>query len=168
MDLLIPPPPELGNHAIQLTNAGAKVGEGDRQRWLFRQLTLSLKPAQCTGIVGRNGVGKPTLVSIGLGEMRPDEGTIKIGNKVLFNYIDQARMQLKGTGTVLEEVADGSDTLLFGGQGLSARSYLRRFLFADERANEPVNRLSGGERARSMLAKVLRRGGDGLVLDETT
>jgi len=168
LDVLIPPPPELGNTVMELVNVGACVGEGDTQRWLFRRLTLSLKPAQCTGIVGRNGVGKTTLLRICLGERRPDEGTIKIGKKVLFNYIDQARMQLKGTGTVLEEVADGSDTVLFGDQRLSARSYLRRFLFADERSNEPVNRLSGGERARLMLAKVLRRGGNVLVLDEPT
>src|SRR6266700_2801406 len=168
LDLLIPPPPELGNHAIELTKAGAKVGAGDRQRWLFRGLTLSLKPAQCTGIVGRNGVGKTTLLRLCLGERRPDEGTVKIGKRVLFNYIDQARMQLTGTGTVLEEISDGSETVVFGEQRLSARSYLRRFLFSDERVNETVARLSGGERARLMLAKVLRRGGNVLILDEPT
>ncbi len=86
----------------------------------------------------------------------------------MFNYIDQSRMQLKGTGTVLEEISEGSETVLFGEQHLSARSYLRRFLFADQRVNEPVSRLSGGERARLMLAKVLRRGGNVLVLDEPT
>src|SRR5258706_5856106 len=99
MDLLIPPPPALGNHAIQLGHAGAKVGEGERERWLFRGLTLSLKPAQCTGIVGRNGVGKTTLLRICLGERPPDEGTVKIGKRVIFNYIDQARMELDGSGT---------------------------------------------------------------------
>jgi ATP-binding cassette subfamily F protein uup len=168
MDLLIPPPPALGNHAIQLTHAGAKVGENERERWLFRGLTLSLKPAQCTGIVGRNGVGKTTLLRICLGERPTDEGTVKIGKRVLFNYIDQARMQLDGQGTVLQEISDGSETVLFGEQRMSARSYLRRFLFSDERVNEPVSRLSGGERARLMLAKVLRRGGNVLVLDEPT
>src|SRR6266404_3961956 len=168
LDLLIPPPPELGNTAMDLVNVGARVEDDNSPRWLFRRLTISLKPSQCTGIVGRNGVGKTTLLRICLGERLPDEGTIKIGKKVLFNYIDQARMQLSGTGTVLEEVADGSDTVLFGDQRLSARSYLRRFLFADERSNEPVNRLSGGERARLMLAKVLRRGGNVLGLDEPT
>ena len=168
MDLLIPPPPELGNTAIDLENAGAKVGEGESERWLFRGLTLSLKPAQCTGILGRNGAGKTTLLRICLGERSPDEGTVKIGKKVVFNYIDQARMQLDGTGTVLEEISRGSETVLFGDQQLSARSYLRRFLFADERVNEPVSRFSGGERARLMLAKVLRRGGNVLVLDEPT
>jgi ATP-binding cassette subfamily F protein uup len=168
MDLLIPPPPALGNHAIQLGHAGARVGENEAQRWLFRGLTLSLKPAQCTGIIGRNGAGKTTLLRICLGERAPDEGTVKIGKRVIFNYIDQSRMQLKGMGTVLEEISDGSETVLFGEEQLSARSYLRRFLFADERVNEPVSRLSGGERARLMLAKVLRRGGNVLVLDEPT
>ncbi|HEY5909671.1 MAG TPA: ABC-F family ATP-binding cassette domain-containing protein [Verrucomicrobiae bacterium] len=168
MDLLIPPPPALGNHAIQLGHAGARVGQDDSPRWLFRGLTLSLKPAQCTGVIGRNGVGKTTLLRICLGERPPDEGTVKIGKRVIFNYIDQARMQLKGTGTVLDEISEGNETVLFGEQHLSARSYLRRFLFADERVNEPVSRLSGGERARLMLAKVLRRGGNVLVLDEPT
>jgi ATP-binding cassette subfamily F protein uup len=168
MDLLIPPPPDLGNMAIELENAGAMVGEGENERWLFRGLTLSLKPAQCTGILGRNGAGKTTLLRVCLGERKPDEGTVKIGRKVVFNYIDQSRMQLDGTGTVLEEISRGSETVLFGNQQLSARSYLRRFLFADERVNEPVANLSGGERARLMLAKVLRRGGNVLVLDEPT
>jgi ATP-binding cassette subfamily F protein uup len=168
MDLLIPPPPDLGNMAIDLENAGAKVGEGESERWLFRGLTLSLKPAQCTGILGRNGAGKTTLLRICLGERNTDEGTAKIGKKVVFNYIDQSRMQLDGTGTVLQEISAGSETVLFGDQQLSARSYLRRFLFADDRVNEPVARLSGGERARLMLAKVLRRGGNVLVLDEPT
>src|SRR4051812_29759964 len=151
MDLLIPPPPELGNIAMDLVNVGACVGEGETERWLFRRLTITLKPAQCTGILGRNGVGKTTLLRILLGERPPDEGTIKIGKKAVFNYIDQARMQLNGTGSVLEEISDGSETVLFGEERLSARSYLRRFLFTDDRVREPVCQLSGGERARLML-----------------
>src|SRR5437899_8273728 len=109
MDLLIPPPPGLGNTAIELENVGAKVIEGaaageHHERWLFRELTLSLKPGQCTGILGRNGAGKTTLLRICLGEREPDQGTARIGKKVVFNYIDQTRMQLEGTGTVLEEI----------------------------------------------------------------
>jgi ATP-binding cassette subfamily F protein uup len=153
---------------MNLVNAGAKVGAGETERWLFRHLTLSLKPGQCTGVVGRNGAGKTTLLRLCLGERPPDEGTIKIGKKVVFNYIDQARMQLNGTGTVLAEISDGSESVQFGDQRLSARAYLRRFLFTDERVMEPVDHLSGGERARLMLAKVLRRGGNVLVLDEPT
>jgi ABC transport system ATP-binding/permease protein len=103
-----------------------------------------------------------------LGERAPDEGTVKIGRQIKFNYIDQARMQLDGNKTVIEQVADGGETVLFGEERISARGYLRRFLFPDERANEPITKLSGGERARLMLARVLKRGGNLLVLDEPT
>lgn len=168
MDLLIPPPPPMGNTVCDLENAGAKVGEGADERWLFRHLDLFLKPGQCTGVVGRNGVGKTTLLRLCLGERAPDEGTVKIGRQIKFNYVDQARMQLDETKTVLEQIADGGETVLFGDERLSARSYLRRFLFSDERANEPISKLSGGERARLMLAKVLKRGGNLIVLDEPT
>jgi ATP-binding cassette subfamily F protein uup len=113
-------------------------------------------------------VVKTTLLRTCLGERAPDEGTVKIAAKTVFNYIDQARMQLSPAGTVLTEIAGEGETVLFGNQHLSARSYLRRFLFSDERVNEPIERLSGGERARLMLAKVLRRGGNVLVLDEPT
>ena len=164
MDLLIPPAAELGNTAVDLDQVSAKFGE----RWLFRNLTVNLKPGQCTGVVGRNGVGKTTLLRLCLGDRAPDTGTVTIGKKVKFNYIDQARMQLSNTNTVLNEVAGGGDTVMFGDQLMSARSYLRRFLFADERINEKVDHLSGGERARLMLAKVLKRGGNVIVLDEPT
>ena len=168
MDLLIPPPPQIGDIAINLENAGAKVGEGADERWLFRGLTLSMKPGQCTGIVGRNGAGKTTLLRQCLGTRAPDEGEVTIGKKVAFNYIDQARMSLNGERSVLHEVADGAETVMFGNQRLNARSYLKRFLFTDDRVNERVDRLSGGERARLMLAKVLRHGGNVIVLDEPT
>jgi ATP-binding cassette subfamily F protein uup len=168
MDLLIPPPPELGNTAVELENAGAKVGEDATERWLFRHLDFSLKPGQCTGVVGRNGVGKTTLLRICMGERKPDAGTVKIGKRVSFNYIDQTRMQIDDANTVMAEVAGSGDTVLFGTQTMSARAYLLRYLFPDERLREPVSRLSGGERARLMLAKVLKRGGNVLVLDEPT
>jgi ATP-binding cassette subfamily F protein uup len=168
MDLLIPPPPELGNTVVELANVGAKVGEGDEERWLFRGLNLVLQAGQCTGVVGRNGTGKTTLLRLCLGQRPADEGEVAIGKKVVFNYIDQTRMQLEGTGTVMAEVAGKGDIVLFGEQKLNARSYLRRFLFGDDRVKEPVSKLSGGERARLMLAKVLCRGGNVLVLDEPT
>jgi ATP-binding cassette subfamily F protein uup len=169
MDLLLPPAVAMGNIAVDLDEVGASVtDEFGKERWLFRHLTASLKPGQCTGIVGRNGAGKTTLIRLCMGERMPEEGRITIGKKVAFNYIDQARMQLAGNGTVLAEVADQDETVFFGTQKLSARSYLRRFLFNDDRTNERVDRLSGGERARLMLAKVLKRGGNVIVLDEPT
>jgi ATP-binding cassette subfamily F protein uup len=170
MDLLIPPPPGLGNTVVALENVGARIPgrNGAADRWLFRRLNLALLAGQCTGVVGRNGAGKTTLLRLCLGEREPDEGTVAIGKKVVFNYIDQARMQLDGGGTVMAEVAGKSDFVQFGDRKLSARAYLRRYLFTDERVQQPVDRLSGGERARLMLAKVLCRGGNVLVLDEPT
>jgi ATP-binding cassette subfamily F protein uup len=168
MDLLIPPAPDIGNIGVDLARVGAKVSKDGADRWLFRNLMLSLKPGQCTGVVGRNGVGKTTLLRICLGDRQPDEGEATIGKKVVFNYIDQSRMQLDLTKTVMQEIADSDEWVLFGGQSMSVRSYLRRFLFADNRVNEVIGKLSGGERARLMLAKVLKRGGNILVLDEPT
>ncbi len=168
MDLLLPPPAELGDIAVNLEDVGAKVDTDAGERWLFKGLTASFKPGQCTGIVGRNGAGKTTLLRICMGQRPPDAGKATVGKKVVFNYIDQTRMQLSGDGTVLAEVADQDDTVFFGQQKISARAYLRRFLFNDDRTNERVDRLSGGERARLMLAKVLKRGGNVIVLDEPT
>ncbi len=168
MDLLIPPPPPLGNVAINLEEVGAAVEEGAGRRWLFRNLSVPLKPGQCTGIVGRNGVGKTTLLRICLGERRPDEGTAIIGKRCQFNYIDQSRLVLDGSGSVLDEISEGRETVEFGEQTLGARAYLRRYLFSDERIKERVDVLSGGERARLLLAKVLKTGGNVIVLDEPT
>ena len=169
MDLLMPPPAELGNVAVELDEVGAFVtDELGRERWLFRHLTASLEPGQCTGIIGRNGSGKTTLLRMCLGERKADEGQVIIGKKAAFNYIDQSRMQLTPDASVLAEIADQDETVFFGNSKISARSYLKRFLFPDERANERVDRLSGGERARLMLAKVLKRGGNIIVLDEPT
>lgn len=169
MDLLLPPPVQIGNVAVDLQDAGARVyDEHGRERWLFRHLTTSLKPGQCTGIIGRNGTGKTTLLRLCLGEREPDEGKVVIGKKAAFNYIDQSRMQLTPGASVLSEIADQDEVVFFGTQKLSARAYLRRFLFQDDRANERVDLLSGGERARLMLAKVLKRGGNIIVLDEPT
>ncbi|MFT3990929.1 MAG: ABC-F family ATP-binding cassette domain-containing protein [Luteolibacter sp.] len=168
MDLLMPPPPDLGNIVVELENAGVNVGSATSPRWLFRHLNLSLRPGQCTGIVGRNGVGKTTLLKLCLGQIFPSEGTAETGKRVKVNYIDQTRMQLDGTGSLLDEVSDGNEKVQFGTQTLGARAYLRRFLFSDQRINERVDLLSGGERARLMLAKVLKNGGNLIVLDEPT
>jgi ATP-binding cassette subfamily F protein uup len=153
---------------VELVNAGVSVPLGDSKRWLFRNLDLSLRPGQCTGIVGRNGVGKTTLLRICLGQQEPSEGSATVGKRVVFNYIDQSRAQLNGLGTVMEEIGGTSGMVKFGTQMLTVRSYLRRFLFDESRVNERVDKLSGGERARLMLAKTLCRGGNVIVLDEPT
>lgn len=168
MDLLMPPPPGLGNVVVELEKAGVNVGTEDEPRWLFRNLDLEFRPGQCTGIVGRNGTGKTTLLKLCLDQIKPSAGRATLGKRVKINYIDQSRMQLDGTGSLLDEISNGSDKILFGEETISARSYLRRFLFSDDRINERVDLLSGGERARLMLAKVLKNGGNLIVLDEPT
>ena len=168
MELLIPPPPELGNIVIELEKAGVNVGSENEPRWLFRNLDLQFRPGQCTGIVGRNGTGKTTLLKLCLGQIKASAGHATIGKRVKVNYIDQTRMQLDATGSLLDEISNGNDKILFGDETISARSYLRRFLFSDDRINERVDLLSGGERARLMLAKVLKNGGNLIVLDEPT
>jgi ATP-binding cassette subfamily F protein uup len=168
MDLLLPPPPQLGDIVIKLENAGINIGTAAHPRWLFRHLDFTLRPGQCTGIVGRNGAGKTTLLNLCLGKIQPTEGTATLGGRVRVNLIDQVRMSLDGTGSILDEVSDGNEKVQFGEQTLGARAYLKRFLFNDQRINERVDLLSGGERARLMLAKVLKNGGNLIVLDEPT
>ena len=168
MELLITPPPRLGNTIVEFEKVGINVGTETSPLWLFRNLDLSLEEWQCTGIVGKNGVGKTTLLKLALDQLAPTEGTAVLGKQVRINYIDQTRMQLDGTGSLLDEISNGSEKVSFGEEEIGARAYLRRFLFSDERINERVDLLSGGERARLMLAKVLKTGGNLIVLDEPT
>lgn len=164
MELLMPPPPRLGDTIVELDDVSITLGD----RTLFRHLDLSLEAGQCTGIVGRNGVGKTTLLKIALGQLDPSSGSAKLGKQVKINYIDQSRMQLDGTGSLLDEISSGNEKIEFGNETIGARAYLKRFLFSDDRINERVDLLSGGERARLMLAKVLKTGGNLIVLDEPT
>src|SRR6202041_3379187 len=115
-----------------------------------------------------NGMGKTTLLKIILGQLAPTEGTVKIGQLTKFNYVDQSRLQLNDEHTVLGEAADGTEWVQWGEAKISLSSYLKRFLFADERILTQVKYLSGGERSRLLLARVLKRGGNFLILDEPT
>ena len=168
MDLLIPPAPDLGQRGFELLNAGVSVGEGDDERWLFRTLDLNLSRGTCTGIVGRNGVGKTTLLRTCIGDLEVAEGSVKIGAKVEVNYIDQSRLKLDPQATIMQEISADDEQIVFGNRKLSTRAYLKRYLFADDRMGQRVEMLSGGERARLMLAKILKHGGNVLVLDEPT
>jgi ATP-binding cassette subfamily F protein uup len=164
MDLVIPPPPQLGNRVVETVNLGMSVAG----RTLFRGFTFTFENGQRVGVAGRNGLGKTTLLRALIGQLPPSEGTIKVGPLTTFNYVDQARLQLREDRTVYEEVADGSEVVQFGEDQLSVRAYLRRFLFTDDRINTEVRRLSGGERSRLLLARILKNGGNFLILDEPT
>jgi len=135
---------------------------------LFRGLNLEFEGGTCTGIIGRNGLGKTTLLNILQGKLQPDEGSVTIGERTQFNYADQNRLVMDGSKNMLEEVGAGSDTVQFGSERLHIRSYLKRFLFTDETLHSRIDALSGGEQNRVMLAKILRYGGNFLILDEPT
>ncbi len=164
VDLVIPPPPPLGNRIVELVNVGMELGG----RQLFSGLNLDFEAGQRLGITGRNGLGKTTLLKLILGELKPTEGTVKPGQLTRFNYVDQGRLQLNEEHTVLEEISDGTEFVIFGEHSLSLRAYLKRFLFTDERISTQVKHLSGGERSRLLLARILKNGGNFLILDEPT
>lgn len=164
MELVIPPPPPLGNRVVEIEGVGMEFGG----RRLFSDLSLNFAGGTRIGVTGRNGLGKTTLLRILLGEMPPTEGEVRIGSLTRFNYVDQGRLRVNEERTVLEEVSDGTEWVQWGDEKLSLRGYLKRFLFTDDRITTQVKHLSGGERSRLLLARVLKRGGNFLVLDEPT
>lgn len=164
MELIIPPATPLGNIIV---NAKKITGSGGG-RTLFSGLDLDFTAGTCTGIVGRNGLGKSTLLRILMGEQAPDAGSVTVGKSVVFNYVDQQRLILDGSKSLIEEVGGNSDFIQWGSEKLHVRSYLKRFLFSDDRPGQRVEVLSGGERSRLLLAKILCRGGNFIVLDEPT
>jgi ATP-binding cassette subfamily F protein uup len=137
-------------------------------RTLFRGFNFTFENGQRIGVAGRNGLGKTTLLKIIIGQLAPTEGTVKTGQLTTFNYVDQGRIQLREERTALEEVSDGTEFVIFGNGKISVRSYLKRFLFADDRITTQVKHLSGGERSRLLLARILKNGGNFLILDEPT
>lgn len=164
VDLIIPPSERLGNKVVELKNVGVKFGD----KILFQGLDHIFQPKSKIGIVGRNGTGKTTLLKLILGEITTYHGKVEIGETTKFNYIDQARLLLNDDDSVINAIGEGSDYILFGKQQLSIWSYLKRFLFTDDRINTLVGRLSGGEKSRLTLAKILSKGGNFIMLDEPT
>ncbi|NWK56554.1 ABC-F family ATP-binding cassette domain-containing protein [Verrucomicrobiaceae bacterium N1E253] len=165
VDLIIPVPPKLGNKIIEAKDVSMAY---DGKPALFTGLNLKLEEGHRLGIVGRNGMGKSTLINTLLGRLQPSSGTVEIGNKTEVNFIDQNRLLLDGNKSVFEEVGEGQETVRLGDETLGLRAYLRRFLFTEERINTKIDLLSGGERSRVMLAKILKQGGNVIVLDEPT
>ncbi len=164
VNLLIPPPPGLGSKILNLKHVGMELGG----RKLFSHVDLLFDKKRKLGIIGRNGLGKTTLLKIILGELEATEGFTELGDRTQINYIDQSRIALNDENTVLKEIGEGNDWIMFGENKTTVWNYLRRFLFADDRINTKVGKLSGGERSRLLLAKILKNGGNFLILDEPT
>jgi ATP-binding cassette subfamily F protein uup len=164
MELVIPPPPPLGNRVVEVDGVGITLGG----RRLFSDLSFNFAAKTRIGVTGRNGLGKTTLLRLVLGDLAPEAGEVRIGGLTRFNYVDQGRLRVDENRTVLEEVSDGTEWVQWGDDKLSLRGYLKRFLFTDDRITTQVRHLSGGERSRLLLARVLKRGGNFLILDEPT
>ena len=135
---------------------------------VIRDFTTRVMRGDRIGLIGPNGVGKTTLLRLLLGELPPDTGEVRHGTNVQIAYYDQQREQLDPERTVVDTLGDGNDTVTVGGRSRHVMGYLQDFLFAPERARSPVKALSGGERNRLLLARLLTRPANVLVLDEPT
>ena len=164
MELLLPDPPRLGNKVLELKNVSLSLGG----KCLFRDFSFEFTSAQKIGIIGPNGTGKTSLLKLMTGLILPDSGSVSVADTVRFNYIDQSRLALDPEATLRDEVGGDSDYVDLGRTQTTVRAYLKRFLFEDDRINMQVKYLSGGEKARLVLAKILKNGGNFLILDEPT
>ncbi len=163
-DIQIPSGPSLGDLVVKAVN----VSKGFGDRLLFEGMTFDLPRGGIVGVIGPNGAGKTTLFKMIIGQEQPDAGTLRVGDTVLPSYVDQSRDALDPKKTVYEEISGGLDQLEVGHARIHARSYVGRFNFKGPDQQKLVGQLSGGERNRVHLAKMLRSGGNLLLPDEPT
>ncbi|MEW6741260.1 MAG: energy-dependent translational throttle protein EttA [Planctomycetota bacterium] len=164
IELKIPPGPRLGDVVIE--TKGLRKGYGDRV--LIDGLDMSVPPGGIVGVVGPNGAGKTTLLKLIMGQEKPDAGTLTLGPSVVLAYVDQTRETLDPEKSVFEEITGGADEIKVGHRTIHGRAYVSRFNFRGTDQQRMVGELSGGERNRVQLAKLLRRGGNVILLDEPT
>jgi energy-dependent translational throttle protein EttA len=163
-EIYIPPGPRLGDKVIDVSNLRKSFGD----RLLFDDVSFSVPKGSIVGIIGANGMGKSTLFKILMGSEQPDGGEVSIGDTVQLGYVDQSRDDLDGSKTVWEEISDGQDIIRIGNYEVQSRSYAGRFNFKGSDQQKFVKDLSGGERNRLHLAKLLKQGANVLLLDEPT
>lgn len=163
-EIYIPPGPRLGDKVIEVRNLRKTFGD----RLLFDDVSFVVPKGSIVGIIGANGMGKSTLFKMLVGLEQPDGGEIEVGETVQIAYVDQSRDDLQGNKTVWEEISDGLDVMRIGTYETNSRSYVGRFNFKGSDQQKFVKDLSGGERNRLHLAKLLKQGANVLLLDEPT
>jgi ATPase subunit of ABC transporter with duplicated ATPase domains len=162
VELAIPFTQRLGDRVIDAEHLSKGYGD----RLLIDDLDFSIPPAAVVGVIGANGAGKTTLFRLITGEEEPDTGSITIGRSVDLAYVDQSREALDPDGTVFGEISGGNEVLRIGGREVNARAYVASLNFKGSDQQKKVSDLSGGERNRVHLGKMLRRGGNVILLDE--
>ncbi len=162
--IVIPTPPRLGNLVVD----AEELRKGFGNHLLIDALTFRLPPGAIVGVIGPNGAGKTTLFKMITGQEEPDGGNLSVGDSVTLGYVDQSRDALKGTATVWEEISDGQDQIDLGKSKVQSRAYVGAFNFRGPDQQKKVGQLSGGERNRVHLAKMLKSGANVLLLDEPT
>lgn len=162
-ELFIPPGPRLGDIVIEANGIAKAFGD----KVLYENLTFKLPPGGIVGIIGPNGAGKTTLFKMITGQETPDAGTFKVGETVKLSYIDQSR-EMNPEATVMQEISGGLDLLKLGNKEVNSRAYISRFNFTGEDQSKRIKELSGGEKNRVHLAKMLKEEGNVLLLDEPT
>ncbi len=163
-EIYIPPGPRLGELVIEAN--GLRKGFGERL--LFDNLSFNLPAGGIVGVIGPNGAGKTTLFRIITGQEQPDSGEVRVGPSVQLAYVDQSRQSLDDTKTVWQEISGGLDMIRVGNYETASRGYVGRFNFRGTQQQQLIGELSGGERNRVHLAKVLKAGGNVILLDEPT
>jgi len=164
LELYIPPGPRLGEKVIEVEH----LTKGFDDRALINDLSFSVPRGSIVGIIGGNGAGKTTFLRMLVSQEQPDSGSITLGDTVDLAYVDQSRDSLEGDNTVWQEISDGLDTMQIGSYEIASRAYVSRFNFKGSDQQKFVKDLSGGERNRVHLAKLLKRGANVLLLDEPT
>ena len=163
MEIFIPAGPRLGDKVI----VAEHVQKAYDERLLVEDMNFSLPPGGIVGIIGPNGAGKTTLFKMITGQEEPNAGTLKLGDTVQLGYVDQKR-PLDPDKTIWEEISDGQDLLVLGNREVNSRAYVARFNFSGSDQQKKTSQLSGGERNRVHLAKMLKEGANVLLLDEPT
>jgi ATP-binding cassette ChvD family protein len=164
IEIYIPPGPRLGNVVIEAENLKKAYGD----KLLFENLSFKLPPNGIVGVIGANGAGKTTLFRMITGQEKPDSGALRIGDTVTLSHVDQSRDALPGDKQVWEAISDGKDPIELGKRTMNARSYAASFNFKGSDQQKRVKDLSGGERNRVHLARMLKSGANVLLLDEPT